>query len=364
MKNAKFFIKCILAILPILAVMIYASLFPYGYMDIEYPSWKYTKDTAKNIAASYNSSMSANSDGPTALFVAGKNEDGSTFTSSDSKSNDYKKALSSTMTVILGDSRAMADLVPSEFDTPAVNLAVGGATSIEMYYTLKEFIKNNGKPDNVIVMFAPFHYSIIDNFWTRTVYFNYLSVQDMMDLYSYAEATGSETLLQKGYKNDLLSYRMRFPDKYLPALLNAKGFGRYSENKAKYSKVSAMFGHDQFGTLDGCSDLNYETSYESMHTTGDAVLLDVYINRLLSLCEKEGINTTVSIPPMNKSSYNELNASYTEDLYYYFEALKSKYKNIKIESNIPVYDDKYFGDSSHLNREGALIFTEEFLSTY
>ena len=173
-----------------------------------------------------------------------------------------------------------------------------------------------------------------------------------------------DRLLQKGYKNDLLSYRLRFPDKYLPALLNAKGFGRYSENKAKYRKGSAMFGHDQFGTLDGCSDLNYETSYESMHTTGDAVLLDVYVNRLLSLCEKEGINTTVSIPPMNKSSYNELNASYTEDLYYYFEALKSKYKNIEIESNIPVYDDKYFGDSSHLNREGALIFTKEFLSTY
>lgn len=316
MKNVKFFLKLILAIMPILAVIVYTALVPYGYMDTEYPTWKYTKDISQN-----------------------------------SFSPD---------TIILGDSRAMADLIPANMDKSTVNLAVGGATSIEMYYTLNNYIKNNGIPDNVIILFAPFHYTIIDNFWTRTVYFNYLSIPDMSELYSYAEVTSSETLLKKGYKNDLLSYRLRFPDKYLPALINSRFICRYGDNVSIYNNAVNNLGYGEFGTADGCSDLNYETSYDRMHTTGDAVLLDVYMNRLLKLCQDNGINTTVAIPPMNKSSYDALNQSYVDDLTAYFNELSIKYPSFNIKKEIPCYDDAYFGDSSHLNNKGAIKFTSEF----
>lgn len=320
MKTFKFILKCILAVLPVLAVVLYTALVPYGYMDIEYPAWKYTKEF----------------------------------------SSDYCDA----KTIILGDSRAMADLVPSKFDVPTVNLGVGGATSIEMYYTLKTYIKNNSCPENIIVMLAPFHYTIIDNFWTRTAYFNYLSVSDMSELYSYASAAESETLLKKGYENDLLSYRLRFPDKYLPALINARLIRRYNENKMQYMTIASNFGYGEFGTADGSSDLNYESGYEEMHKTGDAVLLDIYLNKLLKLCEDKGISTVLTIPPMNEASFNELKPSYTEDLYYYFKALEATHPGITVESDIPVYDNMYFGDASHLNHEGALKFTEEFLSSH
>lgn len=320
MKNVKFLLKCILVLLPVISVVLYTALVPYGYMDIEYPSWEYTKNVTKQA------------DSP--------------------------------KTLILGDSRAMADLIPAEFDSSAVNLAVGGATSIEMYYTLNSYIKNNGRPDNVIIMIAPFHYTIIDNFWTRTAYFNYLSVKDMSELYTYAKACNSETLLHDGYQNDLLSYRLRFPDKYLPALINSKLISRYSDNASEYIKISSNLGYGEFGTEDGCSDLNYETGYEEMHTSGDAVLLDVYLNRLLSLCEDNNINTLLTIPPMNQASFNELNSSYTDDLHYYFEGLKSRHTNVTIESEIPVYDNSYFGDASHLNHYGALKYTEDFLNNH
>ena len=319
MRVFKFVLKCIAALLPLIAVVLYTALFPFGYMDIEYPSWRYTKKMTCN--ASYD-------------------------------------------TVILGDSRAMADLVPSEFGTDTVNLAVGGATSIEMYYTLNRYIKNNGCPENIIVMIAPFHYSIIDNFWTRTAYFNYLSASDMNELFSYAKACNSETLIKKGYKNDLLSYRLRFPDKYLPALINSGLIGRYSENKAKYNKISADFGYGEFGNANGCSDLNYETGYEEMHKTGDALLLDVYLNRLLSLIEDNGINAVLTVPPMNESSFNSLKPSYKEDFNYYLENIKSSHPGIRVETEIPVYDDKYFGDSSHLNNEGALLFTKDYIENH
>lgn len=319
-KNVAFFLKLILALFPVLAVILYTALFPYGYMDSEYPSWKYTKDIAADCQ--------------------------------------------SPNTVIVGDSRAMADLMPDMFDNKTINLAVGGASSIEMYYTLNNLIKNNGAPENVIIMFAPFHYTIIDNFWTRTAYFNYLSISDMRDLYSYANATGSETLLAPGYKNDLLSYRLRFPDKYLPALINSKLTNRYYVNQDLYAKISTNLGYGEFGTADGCSDLNYETSYDRMHTSQDAVLIDIYVNRLLKLCEDNNINTYLSIPPMNSSSIENLKTSYVEELTEYFNELERKHPAIIIDKTIPDYDDIYFGDSSHLNKKGAEKFTEEYVSCH
>jgi len=345
MKNVKFLLKCILALLPILAVMCFTAALPFGYMDIEYPSWKYTGEVSDDVKSVF-------SDGPTTVFVTGKGDNGNDIT-------DIKSAISENTTLILGDSRAMADIMPSEVDDETVvNLAVGGATSIEMYYTLNNYIKNNGNPGKVIIMFAPFHYTIIDNFWTRTAYFNYLSVADMKDLYSNAKAADSETLLRDGYQNDLISYRTRFPDKYLPALLNAHFFGRYSDNSNKYRELTVEHGYGEFGTEKGCSGFNYEVSYEHMHTTGDAVLLDIYMNRLLKLCSDSNIDTELLIPPMNESSYNALKPSYVAEFSDYLNTLQIKYPAILVDGNIPCYDDKYFGDASHLNREGAIKFTQ------
>lgn len=320
-KNVRFFIKLICALLPLLLLIMYTALVPFGYMDSEYPGWKYTD----NVISDANGLPDS---------------------------------------VILGDSRAMADLIPSEEDLPAVNLAVGGATSIEMYYALDNYIKNNGVPENVIIMFAPFHYTVIDNFWTRTAYFNFLSASEVKDLISYAKAAGSETIIRNGYKNDFMSYFTRFPDKYLPALLNARFFGRYSANSQAYSKIAENYGYSEFGTADGCSDLNYEASYEHMHLTGDAVLLDMYLDRLLKLCSDNNINTVLAVPPMNASSFNALKPSYVSELSDYFNNLKIKYPAITVDGEIPCYDDIYFGDSSHLNRKGAEKFTKEFSEKY
>jgi len=325
LKNAKFSVKIILALLPFIAVMALTALFPFGYMDSQYPEWKYTKDMVK------------------------------ADTSASGQSAD---------TVIIGDSRAMADLIPCDINDSTINLAVGGATSIEMYYTIKHYIENNGTPEKVIVMFAPFHYSIIDNYMTRTEYFNYLSVKDTLELVNAAKACNSETVIYDGYVNDILSYRFRFPDKYLPAIINAKGFSRYGANTALYDALCQNKGYGEFGTLDGCSDLNYETSYETMHTTGDATLIQLYMSKILTLLSEKKIETIVLIPPMNEASYNALNTSYVDDFNDYLYELSNKYSSVTFEHDIPCYSNDLFGDSSHLNHKGAEVFTEEIKNRY
>ena len=38
--------------------------------------------------------------------------------------------------------------------------------------------------------------------------------------------------------------------------------------------------------------------------------------------------------------------------------------DIVFETKIPCYDNKFFGDSSHLNEKGAKVYTEEFIGKY
>lgn len=332
-----FFLKLILALLPCISIVLYTWLIPFGYMDKEYPSWKYTKDVASGkINPYYN-------DGPAS----------------------YIGDIQSGTCVILGDSRAMADLIPNEFASyKAVNLAIGGGTSIEMYYTLSNYIENVGVPEKAIIMFAPFHYSIIDNLNDRTVYFNYLSLNEIYDLYKAAEGAQSESLLMENYGEDIINAKLHTPFKYLPALINAKGVTRYSANKDLFSAMVINKGHGLFGEADGCSDLNYETTYEKMHSTGDAVLLDIYFGKLLALCRENKIDVTVSIPPMNQSSYLALQDSYVEDFTEYLHYYNVMYPEFTIENEIPNMDDMYFGDASHLNARGAQVFTDMYCKKY
>ena len=325
MKNAvRFTIKCILVLLPLFAVTGYTCLNPMGYMDGEYPSWHYTKmvQTGGEMPA------------------------------------EAKNAA-----LILGDSRAMADLVPSMIGENYVNLGVGGATSIEMYHTLKHYIEVNGAPKRAVIMFAPFHYSYMDNYEKRTMYFHHLTFGEAMDLYSQGSSYNAR-VFEEFDRFDILSMYLRLPDSYLPALINSRGNGRYDANMKLYEEQRIKRGHALYGTKDGCDDINYEASYKEMDRGGEHLLITYYFDRLLKLCSENGIDTIVLQPPMNEASYSRLDEGYVKEYLSYIEKFANDNPDILFESVIPCYDNAYFGDSSHLNGKGAAVYTEEFIEKY
>ncbi|MCR4740665.1 MAG: hypothetical protein K5886_10470 [Lachnospiraceae bacterium] len=326
-KTGKFLAKCLLALMPFIMMILYTAFFPMGYMDKEYPSWKYTKEEQK---------------GSTKLKGSG-----------------------TVNTVIIGDSRAMADLVPAGLGDDVVNLAVGGATSVEMYYTLKDHIENVGVPETVVIMFAPFHYSYMDNFWTRTAYFHHLKVTDVIKVYAEGRKLRADTF-EDGEHDlfDLISRILFLPDSYLPAILNSGFFGRYDENISEYDKIIEQRGHGLFGTMEGCSDLNYEANYTGMKMDGDHPLIDKYMKKILDLCRENSVNIILSQPPMNETSYAALDADYLSQYFNYIEGLSSYYNGGVFETSIPEYENRYFGDSSHLNEAGAEKYTAAFYERY
>lgn len=313
----KFFLKCILAIVPLVVLCLYTALFPFGYMDEEYPSWKYQKDMAMTGPA-YD-------------------------------------------TLILGDSTAKAGLIPNNLSSNVINLSMGGATPIEIYYTLERYLASHEAPENALIMFTPYHYSFLDNFWQRTMYFNYFDSRETLEVFRNAHAVSETAVLTDGYFIDLMSYRLRLPNKYLPAMYNSGLIGRRTTNEAIYNEIASNRGQYYFGTADGCSDHNYESNYTALNLS---LIVDLYMRKLLDLCVENNIHVVLEQAPMNTASYSLLNENYVTEYTAYMELLQQDYPEIMIDTIIAHYEDAYFGDASHLNEKGAVRFTEEILTEY
>lgn len=322
----KFIGKCILVALPFILVIAYTLACPMGYMDIEYPKRAYTHDVI-NGDISYD-------------------------------------------TLVLGDSRAVADIVPNKMND-AVILANGGATAIENYYYLKDYIDKHGAPDKCIIGFAHFHYSQIDNFWNRTVYFNDLSAGELAEVFREARSIRKSSaddltgaVLSGGDTADLISNRLRLPHVYMPALVNSRFVGRYSENSQIYGNICEAGGHQLYGTSEGSSDLNYEVNYLAIDENDDSRLIQLYLLKLMDMCEEYGIDTYVVSLPMNDASYNALHEEYVKSVSLFLKSLSDMYPAATVEQEIVRYDDELFGDSSHLNERGAEAYTDELVGRY
>ena len=205
----------------------------------------------------------------------------------------------------------------------------------------------------------------MDNFWTRTVYFHHLAPAEAIRVYFEGKRYGSKAICEreKGLSS-IISMYLYFPDSYMPAVINSGFIGRYQVNSEAYEDLARSRGHGLFGTDYGSSDLNYEANYTGLDTERDYAILKLYMERLLTLCRDYKIRTILLQPPMNEASYKMLNDDYVSQYTGLIESLKDFYPEAEISSEIPCYDNGLFGDSSHLNKKGAIIFTEEFMNEY
>lgn len=94
-----------------------------------------------------------------------------------------------------------------------------------------------------------------------------------------------------------------------------------------------------------------------------APLVLSYYDRLLSLLTANGVNVTVVQAPINQASSDVMHQAFLDGYRSYLEGQEKKFPGVTFSKDIPVFDNNYFGDSNHLNRTGASLFTDE-LSKY
>ncbi len=314
-KQLRLLRNFILISLPLIALMLAALILPMAYMRAEYVVWAEEWD-----------------------YVNQKHGD------------DRPK------TLIIGDSRAKSSIIPQMLtdDKDIYNIAIGGATPIEMYFAAKNYIKNNGAPEKALIIFAPYHLCDIDN-WDQLLYNNYLSVSEISQVYEKALEYRDPVIIKKGWITDSLSYRLRLPNKYLAQMYDARFTGNRAENEEMFERIRADLGYCEFGKDPGNDGENYEVHHEDFDSS---LIVLYYYDRLLKLLADENVEVEILQAPINETSAQNIHEEFVRGYTSYMEELEKRYENLTVMKEIPAYDNKYFGDNNHLNRSGAEKYTD------
>lgn len=301
--------KFIGIVLPLFIILpLYCALFPMWYMDEEYAMYRQQKD-----------------------YVV--------------ENRDANRVL------IIGDSRTKAGMIPDELSADCYNLALGGTTPIEGYYTLKEYLSAHPAPEYVVVAYAPMHYMDVDALWTRNIYFHVMNRKDAGELFQTAAGCrDNANILIENYRLEYAMYEFYMPNKYCTALKNAAFIGRHGANEQKYAQVEAERGHNFFGTANGSSDVNGEAKEEDF-VPSDVITL--YMQKIFDLCKEQGIRVVVEQLPMNETSRAILTEDFKDHYREYMLELSQANPTVQIFGDFYMYPNDYFGDADHLNQTGA-----------
>ncbi|HAF26709.1 MAG TPA: hypothetical protein DCG85_05275 [Lachnospiraceae bacterium] len=308
----KLFIRLISVVLPVcLFLMLYAALFPMYYLDPEYAMYKQQKDVI------------------TGNIEAGEN----------------------IKTIVIGDSRAKAAFMPEYLSDDCYNLALGGTTPIEGFYTLKEYLGQYEAPEYLILCYAPMHYEDKDTLWTRSIYFHMINDEDMMEIFDIANGCEvTDNILIEDYFKEWLMYRTYMPNKYCTAIRNSVFSDRYKENKAKYEYVTAHRGQAYFGTEDENGGVNGEAKEERFIPSD---VITIYLEKIFDLCRENNIKVIIEQTPMNETSLKIIDRQYRHDFKDYMDMVEKMDENALVYDYFYEYPNSYFGDADHLNEQGV-----------
>jgi len=338
----KFIFKLIILVILILGIFaIIARNFGMYIYDEEYASYKQTMDYVNN------------------------------------ESNDYNSVL------IFGDSVAKAGVIPQVISEDTYNISMAGATTIEQYYIMKNYLEHHEAPKTLIMMyFIGANDSIDDFFWNRTLYFNCLTTAQFNEIvangafenYRPVEKENgveierdeaSYKFYEKGNfgaKINFWQYKLASPTKYYAAIKNAMFEKRYEVNQKEYETSQENKGQHYFGT---------EASFEPNNVTITGKqhfevlpIIDIYMNKCIELCKENGIQVIIEQHPINESTYANMSGDYKKEYMDYMKSLKEKHPEIIVNTEYNVCPSDWLGDFSHLNENGATKFSEELKEKY
>ncbi len=321
-KISKFALKCALFVIPILvfciSVYIAFTKFPMYFFDGEYAMYQQQKDHIYN-------------------------------------NTDHSKV------IILGDSKAKAAYSPLLLSDETYNLSLGGTTSIENYYSLKEYLDHNEAPEAIFISFTPFHYMEFDSLWTRSVYFHRISDTDIDEIYNTALLYDGSDEITENYYELRSQYKYYSVVKYGKPFLKAFTENRYEKNSETYRDINNSKGQVYFGDKEYCDELGYEPRYINFEPLD---IIDHYLRITIDMCIENDIDVIVDNLPMNEATYKACKESYLQGYSDYMNKLQSDYPQIIVNTDLCYYGNEYFGDATHFNSKGSEKYSEYIKNKY
>ncbi|WP_405606325.1 hypothetical protein [Polaribacter sp. Asnod1-A03] len=270
---------------------------------------------------------------------------------------------------IIGDSRAEAGIKPNLIESKFLNLSLGGSTSIEGYFILKDMLDKNIKIDTLIVSYGAIHFMASEHFFAHSLKLSLLNFNDVNKVFNELNEDRL-TFWKPVEEQENMSYLenklaiiksylilLKWPLYFQTEITNSK-FLRGNRNDVFYNDIIENKGYHLYGKGKESSELNEEAQKGVLNFVPNKVASNSLI-KLLDLAKKNNIYLIYKNAPFNESSYVNITKEFNESYNEYFAALKLRYPNFKFDSDLCFYKDEYFGDKSHLNDRGSSKFSLE-----
>lgn len=264
--------------------------------------------------------------------------------------------------LFLGDSTMKAGIIPQLISDDAYNIALEGANPIVMYYALNTYLKNNTTPKLVIMSFITKHYRNISSYKDGALYYHWIQESDML------EVENNKGILM-GYNSeqihnnikDAYMYFHKLPYVYLKTIINSKLLRKESYYN-DYSMLEENSGYTTLGSISGCDELNQVYKDEPRFEV--IPIVDFYMRKIIKLCNDNGIELIIESLPYSETNYDFIvDSGHLDGYKKYLKKLEID-TGVKVECNVPRYSNKLFGDTAHLNHNGAIEYSHYIKEKY
>jgi hypothetical protein len=316
MKKLMEFIKCVLFVVPIIGICIYARVNILKYGDEEVPYYLWNKKICSETQDKYYDVL------------------------------------------IIGDSCANASYAPEVLSDSVLNLALGGTTPVENYYVLKEYLDNNLAPKVVYMSFGDWHLKEEGSFYTRILYTHRFSLSELIEIMERAKYYNEQSIITDTYIEDFVSYEFSLPNIYLKSIIDG------NINRLPIANINAFNLCDlhkgRYGSNNVAENSNTDiATYVAFKITP---LFEDYYKKIIELCEDNDI--VIRIVKLPKDENVEYTENYENDFYTYYDQLKIEYPNLTVDWIKGGYGHYYFADNDHANNRGARKFSEIIKELY
>lgn len=311
----KLIIKCVLVMLPVIVLCVYFRTHLLSFIDGEGPYYIWNREAANTASE-----------------------------------KDYS-------VIVLGDSSANAAYVPELLSDDTINLALGGLSPIENYYTLEDWLNNHTPPKVCYISFFDATLSNDGYFWTRAYYAHRYSLRQNLEALKTARDYNEKIILGDHPWLDVISYELYLPNKYITPFMNASFNQRHASNAAAVITVGLHGGRYITRGTDEYAPAAEEI-YDSLAVRP---MFDYYYRKMIGLCyEKDIAVRIVKLPLPDNAVFAD---GYADSFYAYYDELQKEYPGLTVDW-FPLYPRELFADNRHANAHGALRFSSELKELY
>lgn len=270
--------------------------------------------------------------------------------------------------VVIGDSSCNSAYMPEVISDSMINLSIGGSSTVEGYYVLKDYLAHNDAPTDVFLSYHDSHFKYTEAYWDKIVPAHRFSFLDNLEILKNAKDDETGLFYHSGAYADLIATECYFPSKYIVGFTNYLTQGTEVEDTQQIrgyeTNISAMEKIDLHrGRYTTIGNAVFVTSQGRPYTEFPVKpLYEEYFDKTIALCQENGIAVHIVKPPTPDNSI--MSDEYIEAVKVFYKQYVEKYDNVTFDWGLHIYLAEDFADEIHLNNDGALKFSEYIKNNY